>query len=76
MSDKPTNDALEFEKILNALDCGVVKIIFTDKDHRTVQWANDGFFRLTGSTREDYADAERSYCLAARDLVGNWHRRR
>ena len=60
MSDKPTNDALEFEKILNALDCGVVKIIFTDKDHRTVQWANDGFFRLTGSTREDYADAERS----------------
>lgn len=60
MSDKPTNDALEFEKILNALDCGVVKIIFTDKDHRTVQWANDGFFRLTGSTREDYANAERS----------------
>ena len=60
MSDKPTNDALELEKILNALDSGVVKIIFTDKDHRTVQWANDGFFRLTGSTREDYADAERS----------------
>ncbi|WP_308773944.1 diguanylate cyclase [uncultured Bilophila sp.] len=49
----------DLESILNMLDCGVVKIIFNG-DHRTVEWANDAFYSLTGSTRKEYEDESKS----------------
>lgn len=49
----------ELESILNMLDCGVVKIVFNG-NHRTVEWANDAFYSLTGSTRKEYEDESKS----------------
>lgn len=49
----------ELEDILNMLDCGVVKIVFNG-DKRSVEWANDAFYSLTGSTRRDYENELKS----------------
>ena len=49
----------DLEGILNMLDCGVVKIVF-DGNHRTVRWANDAFYSLTGSTRKEYENELKS----------------
>lgn len=49
----------DLESILNMLDCGVVKIVFNG-DQRTVEWANDAFYSLTGSTRKEYEDQSKS----------------
>lgn len=48
------------ETALNLLDCAIVKIVFNG-DRRSVTWANDAFYALTGSTREDYEDDLKSH---------------
>lgn len=43
----------KLENILDMLDCGIVEIMF-DGDARSITWANNGFFALTGASREEY----------------------
>ncbi len=50
----------ELQSVLDALDCGVVKIVFDGDMKRRVLWANKGFYALTGSTKEDYEAEESS----------------
>ncbi len=46
----------ELQTILNILDCGIVKLVFHSTYQRSIQWANDGFYRLTGRSPADYQD--------------------
>lgn len=53
-ADKLKESQDELQDVLNCLEPGVVKIIFDSALHRTVAWANDGFFELSGYGREGY----------------------
>lgn len=54
-ADKLKESQDELQHVLNCLEPGVVKIIFDSASHRTIAWANDGFFDLSGYGREGYA---------------------
>lgn len=53
-TDKLSYSQLELQHVLNFLDSGVVKIIFDGELKRHIQWANDGFYNLTGYGKAGY----------------------
>lgn len=42
--------------ILNNLNCGIVTMLLKDSRHPLMQWANDGFYKLTGSSPTAFMD--------------------
>lgn len=54
------DDYSSLRLLLDMLGCAVVKIQFGTGLQRTVLWANDAFFHLTGATREEYDSLEHS----------------
>ena len=60
MTKKRRSAEDDLQTLLNTLECGVVKIIFDGELKRKALWANEGFYKLTGSTREEYAKEESS----------------
>ena len=57
--ERKTSDH-DLQSLLDLLDCGVVKISFDGEMKRSVLWANKGFYALTGRSKEEYEQQEKS----------------